>query len=164
MSSVQLFSPASPQNSQSFVFEKISRSSETQSKESSVLEKLNNCGFVNVLETASFDFPNFPEAKKSFQVVYFEMDPAYSSNIALFKSIVSSGKPDGVILEINREPGNFTLKYYAANEEKVKSYMNKIFGFLEDENRFKAILKKVLQIQAQNKKEEQLLQRELFSA
>ncbi len=164
MSSLQLYSPASPKISQGFAFEKVSRSSENSSNKSSVLEKLNNSGFVNVLETASFDFPNFPEANKSFQVVYFELDPAYSSNLALFKSIISSGKPDGVILEINRELGNFTLKYYAANEEKVKSYLKKIFGMLEDENRFKAILKKFIQIQAQNKKEEQLLQRELFSA
>jgi hypothetical protein len=164
MSSVQLHSSDNSSLSHSFTFKKISRKSETELNNLSVLEILNQSNIVNVIETGSFDFPNFPEAKKSFQVLYFELDSAFLSKTPLFKSIVSLGKPEGVILEINKDLGNYTLKYYATNADIVKSYLQKIFGIFEDELSFKTILRRVLENQARNKMEEQLLQKELFSA
>ncbi|MDO9554732.1 hypothetical protein [Rhodonellum sp.] len=157
----RISSANAPANS-NFAFQKVSKTQTTVENPLSVMDLMVACGIVQVTETASFDFPNFPEAKKSFQVIYFELSSDYATHTSLFGGLVSLGKPNGVILQQNRELGNFTLKFYASNSETVKSYLQKIFGIVEEEIRFKSILKKIIQNQQRFENEEQLLKKELF--
>lgn len=148
---------------QYFAFKEVSRNPESDTEALTVAELLDSSKFVLVSETNSFSFPNFPEAKKSFQVYYLDLHPNFSAFTGLFKGLIYSGKPEGVILEHNRELGNYTLKYYDSKGETVKNYLQKIFGVLDEEIRFKAILRKVIQNQKRINMEEQLLRQELFS-
>lgn len=118
---------------------------------------------VNVLETASFDFPNFPEAKKSFQVIYFELSEEFQAIKGLFNGLISLGHKDAVILEFEKDLSRYSLKYYVADEENVNRYLHKIFNFVSDEIRFKRILKQSIENQKAFAKEEQLLIKELFA-
>jgi len=162
MSVSNLISSKNASANPNFVFQKVSKTQTTVENAFSVMELMVTCEMVKVTESASFDFPNFPEAKKSFQVIYFELSSNYTIQKSLFGGLVSLGKPNGVILQQNRELGNFTLKFYASNSETVKDYLQKIFGIVEEEIRFKSILKKIIQNQQRFENEEQLLKKELF--
>lgn len=162
MSVSNLASSSNTLSNSNFAFQKVSKTQATVESHLSVADLMDQCGMVKVSETANFDFPNFPEARKSFQVIYFELSSDYAKHSGLFGGLISLGKSNGVILQQNRELGNFTLKFYASNSETVKSYLLKIFGFLEEEIRFKSILKKIIQNQQRFENEEQLLKKELF--
>ena len=127
------------------------------------MEIMESCEMVNVIETASFDFPNFPEAKKSFQVIYFELSEEFHAIKGLFNGIINLGHKDAVILYFEKELSRYSLKYYVADEEGVNSYLTKIFRFLSEEIRFKQILKQSIENQKAFAREEQLLKMELFA-
>ena len=147
----------------SFAFQKISKKTGTNISGLNPLEIMRSCEMVNVLEIASFDFPNYPEAKKSFQVIYFELSEEYQSIKGLFNGLISFGQSEGVILEFEKDLSRYSLKYYVSNQEAVSNYMTKIFRFVSDEIRFKRILKKTIENQKAFAKEEQLLKMELFA-
>jgi hypothetical protein len=147
----------------SFAFQKITKKEGINTKGLNPLEILYSCEMVNVLETASFDFPNFPEAKKSFQVIYFELTEEFQSIKGLFNGLISFGNSDGIILDFEKDLSRYSLKYYVSNQEAVNGYLTKIFRFISDEIRFKRILKKTIANQKAFAKEEQLLKMELFA-
>ncbi|WP_373493020.1 hypothetical protein [Aquiflexum sp.] len=148
---------------ESFAFQKITKKEGANTKGLNPLEIMESCGMVNVLETASFNFPNFPEAKKSFQVIYFELSEEFQAVKGLFNGLISLGQEEGVILESEKELSRYSLKYYVSDEMAVNSYLTKIFRFVSDEIRFKQILKKSIANQKAFAKEEQLLRMELFA-
>lgn len=147
----------------SFSFQKITKKEGAFIKGLNPLEIIKSCEMVNVLETASFDFPNFPEAKKSFQVIYFELSEEFQAIKGLFNGLISFGHKSTVILDFEKELSRYSLKFYLSDEEVVNNYLNKIFSFVSDEIRFKRILKKSIENQKAFAKEEQLLRMELFS-
>lgn len=147
----------------SFAFQKITKKEGAYIKGSNPLKIMESCEMVNVLETASFDFPNFPEAKKSFQVIYFELSEEFHAIRGLFNGLINLGHKDAVILEFEKDLSRYSLKYYVADEENVNSYLHKIFNFVSDEIRFKRILKQSIENQKVFAKEEQLLIKELFA-
>jgi hypothetical protein len=103
------------------------------------LEIMESCEMVNVIETASFDFPNFPEAKKSFQVIYFELSEEFHKIRGLFNGLINLGHKDAVILDFEKELSRYSLKFYVSEEEGVKNYLTKIFNLFQmksDSNRF----------------------------
>jgi hypothetical protein len=146
-----------------FAFQKITKRAGIDTLVLNPLEIMESCEIVNVLETAFFDFPNFPEAKKKFHVIYFQLAPQYSSLKGLFNGLISIGQPNGVLLEIEKEKLTYSLKYYESDQEKINEYLNKIFRIVLEEIRFKSILKKIIQNQVVFAKEEQLLRSELFA-
>lgn len=147
----------------SFAFQKITKKEGANTKGLSPLEIMISCEMVNVLETASFDFPNFPEAKKSFQVIYFELSEEFQAVKGLFNGLISLGHKDAVILDFEKDLSRYSLKFYVSQEAEVTNYLNKIFRFVSDEIRFKKILKKSIENQKAFAKEEQLLKMELFA-
>lgn len=146
-----------------FAFQKITKKEGVSTQGLNPLEIMASCDMVNVLETASFDFPNFPEAKKSFQVIYFELSEEFQSIKGLFNGLISFGQPDGVILDFEKDLSRYSLKYYVSGQEAVNSYLTKIFRFVSEEIRFKKILSKSIANQKAFAKEEQLLKMELFA-
>lgn len=162
MSVSNFTSSANTLTNSNFAFQKVSKAQVTVGNQFSVMDLMVQSGMVEITGTASFDFPNFQEVKKSFQVIYFELSSDYARYSSLFGGLISFGKPQGVILQQNRELGNFTFKFYVSNVEIVKSYLQKIFGIVEEEIRFKSILKKIIQNQQRFENEEQLLKKELF--
>jgi hypothetical protein len=146
-----------------FAFQKITKKEGANTKGLSPLEIMNSCEMVNVLETASFDFPNFPEAKKSFQVIYFELSEEFQAVKGLFNGLISLGHKDAVILDFEKDLSRYSLKFYVSQEADVNNYLNKIFKFVSDEIRFKKILKKSIENQKAFAKEEHLLKMELFA-
>lgn len=160
--STQSLSPLSLAND-SFAFQKITKKEGISTQGLNPLEVLASCEMVNVLETASFDFPNFPEAKKSFQVIYFELSEEFQTIKGLFNGLISFGQGDGVILDFEKDLSRYSLKYYVSDQEAVNSYLTKIFRFVSEEIRFKKILAKSIANQKAFAKEEQLLKMELFA-
>lgn len=148
---------------ESFAFQKITKKQGINVTALNPLAILKSCEMVKVIETASFDFPNFPEAKKSFQVIYFELSEEFHVIKGLFNGIINLGHKDAVILDYEKELSRYSLKFYVSEEEGVKKYLTKIFRFISDEIRFKQILKRSIANQKAFAKEEQLLKMELFS-
>ncbi|WP_373522906.1 hypothetical protein [Aquiflexum sp.] len=146
-----------------FAFQKITKKEGAYTKDLNPLEIIESCEMVNVLETASFDFPNFPEAKKSFHVIYFELSEEFQAVKGLFNGLISLGHKDAVILDFEKDLSRYSLKFYVSQEAEVNNYLNKIFRFVSDEIRFKKILKKSIANQKAFAKEEQLLRKELFA-
>jgi hypothetical protein len=146
-----------------FAFQKILKKEVNGTPSLSPLQILESCEMVEVMETAFFDFPNFPEAKKKFHVIYFQLAPQYSFLKGLFNGLISIGQPKGVLLEIEKEKETYSLKFYESEKLNVNNYLNKIFRIVLEEIRFKRILKKIIQNQEIFAKEEQLLKSELFA-
>ncbi|MCH7414489.1 hypothetical protein MM213_13400 [Belliella sp. R4-6] len=151
------------QNANAFAFQNISRKSNTGSQDLGVMNVLEMCAMINVTDSAKFDFPNFPEARKTFHAVYFQINESYSSLKGLFRGLASLGKPEGVVLEYVSENETFTLKFYASNEQLTKAYLNKIIKSIEDEIRFKSILNQIIENQRIIKAEQSLLLQKLFA-
>jgi hypothetical protein len=148
---------------ESFAFQKITKKQGVNATGLNPLEIMESCEMVNVTETASFDFPNYPEARKSFHVIYFKLSPDFVIHRGLFNGLISIGKSAGVILEFQKELNTYNLKYYRSDETKASLYISKIFRFISDEIRFKQILKKSIANQKAFAKEEQFLKLELFA-
>jgi hypothetical protein len=146
-----------------FAFQKISKKEVKGTPYLSPLQILESCEMVEVMEAAFFDFPNFPEARKKFHVIYFQLAPHYSSLKGLFNGLISIGQPKGVLLEFEKEKLTYSLKFYESNKVNVNDYLNKIFRIVSEEIRFKRILKKIIQNQEAFAKEEHLLKAELFA-
>lgn len=148
---------------ESFAFQKITKKQGVNVTGLNPLEIIESCEMVNVIETASFDFPNFPEANKSFQVIYFELSEEFHKIRGLFNGLINLGHKDAVILDFEKELSRYSLKFYVSEEEGVKNYLTKIFRFISEEIRFKQILKKSIANQRAFAKEEQFLKMELFA-
>jgi hypothetical protein len=149
--------------SESFAFRQITKKVGDKASGLNPLEIMESCEMVHVVETASFDFPNYPEAKKSFHAIYFKLSPDFVIQRGLFNGLISIGKPEGVLLEFQKELGTYTLKYYQADETMATHYISKIFRLVSEEIRFKRILKRSIEKQKAFVKEEQLLRMELFA-
>ncbi|AFL84800.1 hypothetical protein Belba_2234 [Belliella baltica DSM 15883] len=147
----------------SFTFQNISKRSDAILNDLSVLEILEMCQMLNVVESTNFNFPNFPETNKTFHAIYFKINPSFSSLKGLFKGMVSLGKPLGVIVEYISELEQFTLKYYESDKNIAKSYINKFIENIEDEIRFKSVLNTIIENQRKIKSEESLLLQKLFA-
>jgi hypothetical protein len=150
-------------NAKSFNFQNISKRADLKSSSFSVLQIFGACEMFEVIESVNFDFPNFPEANKTFHAIYFNINPSFYSLKGLFRGLVSLGKPLGVILEYTVEKDEFTLKYYESNSNAVETYLIKIIEHVREEIRFKSILNTILLNQRKIKTEESLLWQKLFA-
>ena len=148
---------------ESFTFQSVSKRSEFLAPAVSVTEMLMACDMVDLTGQASFNFPNFPEANKSFQVLYFKLSSEFESLKGLFNGLISIGQPNGVILEFQKDLNTYSLKFYTSNENTVAGYFSKISKVISEEIRFKKILKKVIENQKSFEAEGQLLRNEIFA-
>jgi hypothetical protein len=148
---------------ESFTFQSVSKRSENLSPEVSVAEMIMASEMVELTGQGSFNFPNFPEANKNFNVFYFKIKPEFESLKGLFNGLVSLGQPKGVILEIQKELDTYSLKFYSTNESAVSGYFAKITKLISEEIRFKKILKKIIENQKAFEAEGYLLRNEIFA-
>lgn len=155
--------PEEFQHTKAFTFRKISKRSISVSEDLRIFEIMKSCQMLNVVEVASFDFPNFPEAKKKFNAIYFIINPSFASINSLFRGLISLGRPLGVIIEYTSEKKQFTLKYYDSDEDIAKAYLNKIIQNIVEEIRFKCILTSILQHRLNIELEESLTLKKLFA-
>lgn len=146
-----------------FTFQNISKGSVSASDDLSIFEVIKMCEMLDVVEVGVFDFPNFPEAKKKFNVIYFTLNPSFASFKGLFRGMVSLGKPLGVIIEYTIEKEQFTLKFYESDKNVVKAYLYKIIENIAEEIRFKSILSSIIENRRKIKLEESLLLKKLFA-
>ena len=147
-----------------FPFQEISRKSVHQSVEGGVKAFFAGMEMVEVVGRAGFGFPNFPESKKVFQVVYFKIKEEYKRYQPLLNGLIAIGQPDKGSVEYYGELDTFTIKYYQSDEQEAVSFLSKIFSVLGDEIRFKDILKRVIENQERFAREGQLLNTELFAS
>lgn len=126
------------------------------------LEILESSGMLEVVGTSSFDFPNFIGAKKSFHLINFRLIEDFEGLKGLFNGLISLGQPKGVLVDFEKDRMLYSIKYYRSDENTVNAYLNRIFGFLTEEIRFKRILRKLIENQEAFAKEEALLKGELF--
>lgn len=148
---------------ESFTFQSVSKRSEILAPSVSVTEMIIACDMVELIGMGSFDFPNYPGANKSFQVLYFRLASDFESLKGLFNGLISIGQPNGVILEFQKELNTYTLKFYSSNEPVVSGYFSKITKVISEEIRFKKILKKIIENQKSFEAEGQLLRNEIFA-
>lgn len=145
-----------------YSFQKISKKEDQMKGSTGPLEVLESCGMLEVVGTSSFDFPNFIGANKSFHLINFKLIEEFKELKGLFNGLISLGKPMGVLIDFEKDRMLYSLKYYRSDENTVNAYLNRIFGFLSEEIRFKRILRKLLENQEAFSKEEALLKAELF--
>jgi hypothetical protein len=148
---------------ESFTFQSVSIRSENHSNQVSVTEMIMACDMVELTGQGSFNFPNYPESNKSFQVLYFRLASDFESLKGLFNGLISIGQPNGVILEFQKELDRYTLKFYSSNEPVVSGYFSKITKVISEEIRFKKILKRIIENQKSFEAEGQLLRNEIFA-
>ncbi|MDN3670223.1 hypothetical protein QWY93_12900 [Echinicola jeungdonensis] len=151
----------SEKTSQTFSFNSINRNEPKTSQPKDLLNWLEGHEAVEIEGIGGFDFKNFPESQKKFQTIYFHLKGEVESFYSLFRGLVLAGHPKEVFIESIHEKRYFTLKYYQSNEGIAKAYVNKLFKLIEDEIRFKKVLKKIIQNQKKHQLEESLLYSEL---
>lgn len=140
----------------------IQKSAPVQKVNQLVLEQMKMCRFFEILDVGRFDFPNFPEARKSFRVVYFQLSEQFEVFKGLLRGLISLGNTAGAILEYSAERQLFSLKYYKANESKVSAHMEYLERQLDQELKFKAVLSKLIENKRAFEIEQSLLKSELF--
>ncbi|AGA78716.1 hypothetical protein Echvi_2469 [Echinicola vietnamensis DSM 17526] len=151
----------STQNNHIFSFQSVIRNKTTDQKSLSAYEWLSENEFVQLEGQGTFGFHNFEAANKQFQAIYFTLKGDLAAHYAFFRGIVLAGQPKEVYLENIHENRSFTLKFYKKNEAVAKEYLEKIFRIVNDEIRFKQVLRKVLINQEKHRLEEKLLFNEL---
>lgn len=119
--------------------------------------------FFMLKSQSSFDFPNFPETDKIFQVWYFQLNQDYQSQKSLFNGLILLGQPQGIVLEYQKDLNTYAFKYYEHDGEKALMYMKKLHQLLSNELRFKRLLSSYLLEEKRHHQSQSLLQRELFS-
>ncbi|MCL6260172.1 hypothetical protein M3O96_13810 [Aquiflexum sp. TKW24L] len=148
---------------ESFSFQTVSKRSEILSNPVNVVDMIMACEMVELTGQGSFNFPNYPEANKNFQVLYFKLTSDFENLKGLFNGLISIGQPQGVILEFQKELNTYTLKFYSSNEIAAAGYFSKITKVISEEIRFKKILKKIIENQKAFEAEGQLLRNEIFA-
>ena len=150
------------QNQGIYHFQEVSKNLSITKEHIGVAEVLQMQGIVEVTGRAGFDFPNFPEVRKEFRVVYFRMADGFKSAQALLNGLIAIGQPEKGLVEFSKELDTFSVKFYSNTEHHTVSYLEKIFGVLKEEFRFKRILRTVIENQSRFGAESQLLKAELF--
>ncbi|MBD8487469.1 hypothetical protein IFO69_01795 [Echinicola sp. CAU 1574] len=148
-------------NGNTFTFQSVIRNLNQDNGAISAFEWLNEHESVQVEGSADFNFGNFPGSNKSFQAIYFSLKGDLVDHYAFFRGIVLAGQPKEVFLENIHDKRSFTLKFYKRNEEVAKEYLEKIFKIVNQEIRFKQVLRKVLINEKKHRLEEKLLFNEL---
>ncbi|WP_186756436.1 hypothetical protein [Echinicola salinicaeni] len=148
-------------NQNTFSFKSVIRNNVQDRSNINVYDWLQQHDAVKVEGKGAFDFANFKNSNKSFQVVYFSLDAELADHYALFRGIVLAGQPKEVFLENVHEKRSFSLKFYKNNESVAKEYLEKVFRIVNEEIRFKKVLRKVLVNQEKHRLEEKLLLNEL---
>jgi hypothetical protein len=80
----------------------------------------------------------------------------------LFKGLVNSGKPTGLVLTFSNEKREAFFYYPAESKEEVSLFLNRVVALLKKEVNFKLILKEVIANRIRFKSEQVLLQQALF--
>jgi hypothetical protein len=152
------------QSQKDFAFHKISKSEKSPTGNTKDLIKaLQEGSLFKVRGQAGFDFPNFPETNKKFRVLYMELNHDFQDVQAILNGFLALGQPQGVILEFDKTQNNYSLKYYLQDAPSVMNYLDKLTLFINEEVRFKKILKRILENNKRTKIEERLLINELIA-
>ncbi|AWW31939.1 hypothetical protein DN752_18340 [Echinicola strongylocentroti] len=151
----------SVQQNKIFSFQSVSRNEAVEATSLTAYDWLENNEFVQLQGQGSFGFQNYADANKKFQAIYFTLKGNLAAQYAFFRGIVLAGQPKEIYLENIHENRSFTLKFYKKNEEVAKRYLEKIFKIVNEEIRFKQVLRKVLVNQEKHRLEEKLLFNEL---
>ncbi|GGZ26205.1 hypothetical protein GCM10007049_18530 [Echinicola pacifica] len=149
------------QNETIFSFQSVIRNNNKEVNELNVREYLASRSDVELEGQGTFSFGNYAGVNKEFNAVYFNLKGNLSEHYAFFRGLVLAGQPNELFLESVHETKSFTLKFYNKNEAVAKKYLEKLFKIVEDELRFKQVLRKVLVNQERHKLEEKLLFNEL---
>lgn len=157
-------SSSAPKSAQAFAFQLISKKSIDSTDCSTVYNLINESDMMQVVGHGIFDFPNYPETQKVFNVIYFRFQNEFLGLKGLFNGLIRLGAPRGVIIETQADMNRFALKFYTHDEEKAKNHFLKINNFLYQEVRFKSILNKVLENKRNFEASQQLLKNELFTS
>jgi hypothetical protein len=149
--------------SEVYAFQNVSKNTFAPPPNLTAVELISQCEMLMVSHKSSFAFPNYPEAKKQFNVIYFSLTAEFEDLKGLFFGLTSIGQPAGIILEHQKELGTFSLKFYSNQSHEAAGYIDRIIKLVKEEIRFKKILKRILFNQREFESGEQLLRKELFS-
>ena len=89
-------------------------------------------------------------------------EKSFISLFPLFRSLVSSGRPNGLNLTFSTEEKAAYIFYPAESKEEVSLLFNRVVALLKKEVKFKLILKEVIANRIRFKSEQVLLQQALF--
>jgi len=152
---------SSPSIQDQFAFQSISKKSDKSIPGSTVLEIMENCDLIELNETRAFDFAGYPESAKNYKVLEFNLAGNAIPLKGLFNGMISLGNPKEAMLTHQKDLGNYVLKYYDSDEKVALAYFVKIINIIEDEIRFKTILRKVIDNLKAFDSSQQLLKNEL---
>lgn len=167
---LQVFSPMSaslshnnPSFSKRFAFQQVSKLNPEKSQKQSLQGMIVESGIFQINDTSGFDFPNFPETRKQFKILYLNLSEEFEDIKGLIRGLISLGQPTGVVFQFEKELNRFNLKFYQHDEEIVYNYLSNIFNTLNEERRFKMVLRRIIEVEKSRKAEERFLYQELLA-
>jgi len=153
---------SSPSVQDQFAFQSISKKSKKSYTNSTVLDIMESCGMVDIKEVREVDFAHHPDTNKNFKVLEFNLAGNAASLKGLFNGMICLGNPKEVSLNFQKDLDSYVFKYYESDEKVAVKYFEKIVNIIEDEIRFKSILRKVIDNLKAFDTSQQLLRNELY--
>jgi hypothetical protein len=149
------------QVAESSVYTQLSVQSTSQVEQASTLvDWFHACAWIQVVSSASYAFPNFPEKKEVFQVFYCSVKESKVKH--LLKTILSLGGLSGRLIEYQKENDLFIFRLYTHQELALLIQLRRIENYLSKELRFKRVLAQVIFNERKHRAQERLLRNELF--
>ncbi|MEX2594544.1 MAG: hypothetical protein WD426_17370 [Anditalea sp.] len=141
---------------ENFTFRSVSRNERIDTNSISLLDWISQNENIYVKDHAVSSLDS-----KGLKEIHFSLSGKLAGFYPLLRGIAGSGQPQSLLLNANHEERNFTLQFDASSEGEAKKYLSKVLNIIEDEARFKQVLRKVIANQEKFKLEEKLLFKEL---
>lgn len=140
-----------------FSFQSVSRNEKIDSHSMSLLDWIHQNGNITIEGLVE----NSIDQKTGLKEIQFSLSGKLVAFYSLLRGIAASGQPQSLWLQTNHKEKTFTFKFDASAEEGAKEFLTKVLKILEDEARFKQVLRKIIKNQEKFKLEEKLLLNEL---
>jgi hypothetical protein len=139
-----------------FTFQSVSICKKTDDPSKTILDWISQNENIHVEDQAYSVDPEMGVKK-----IRFSLTGNLAGLFPLLRGIAGSGHPSSIFLDAHTKEKYFILQFDTSSEGKAREYLSKVFKIIEDEFRFKLLLKKVISNQEKFIREEKLLFNEL---
>lgn len=139
-----------------FNFTQVSRNEKAEIKPVSLLEWLHDNPMLDLL-TVTED----SDSGRIFQELSFRLAGKASAQYPLLKGMFSSGRPKQLALQADDASKIIFLRFDKAEERGAYQYISRVLSIIDEEVRFRQVLRKVIENQQRFVLEEKLLLNEL---
>lgn len=139
-----------------FNFTQVSRNEKPEIKPVSLLEWLHDNPVLDLLTVTEGS-----DSGRDFQELSFRLAGKASAQYPLLKSMFSSGRPKQLALQADDASKIIFLRFDKAEETPAYQYISRVLSIIDEEVRFRQVLRKVIENRQRFVLEEKLLLNEL---